>query len=321
MTALLMPSLMFIVGLVLIVKGGDYFVTAASWMSEKTGIPKMIVGATVVSFATTLPELIVSVTATYKGLNGIAIGNAIGSVTCNTGLILGVSFLLLPVQVKLSTFLDKGILMIVSTLCLMFFSLDGKLVTTETYVLFGLLALFFYFNVSGAISSGKENKEGGTRVKTATSSSEVLLNLAMFVGGSVGIIIGAQLLVDNGETIARFFNVPDSVIGLTIVALGTSLPELVTTLTAIAKKESSLSVGNIIGANTIDMTLILSTCSLVSADGLTIEPATYMLDIPVSLSLMCIAIIPTIFTKKFSRWQGVLMLLVFGAYIWYVTMG
>lgn len=314
---LLVAVLLFIIGLVCIVKGGDYFVDAASWFSEITGIPKLIVGATVVSFATTLPELLVSVTASIEGVNGIATGNAIGSVACNTGLIMGISILMMPVPIKLSGFLDKGILLIVSTMALTYFGMDGQLVATEAMVLFALLGLFFYFNVSGAMAanSGKSKKDR----KGISDKKDIYRNLIKFVVGVTGIVIGARLLVDNGEMIALAIGVPASVVGLTLVALGTSLPELVTTLTAISKKESNLSIGNILGANTIDITMILSTCALLSSDGLALTQSTVFMDLPVTLLLIIIAVIPPIFTKRLMRWQGGLMIAIYLVYVISIT--
>lgn len=159
---LITPSILFVASLLLIVKGGDYFVDAASALSELTGIPKIIVGATVVSIATTMPELLVSVTATLKGLNGIAIGNVIGSAAFNTGTILGLSIAVLPAVMKRSAFLDKGLLMIASTIALMIFTKDQLLTKSESFVLFSLLAIFFYLNISSAIHQGRSSTERPT---------------------------------------------------------------------------------------------------------------------------------------------------------------
>ena len=151
---------------------------------------------------------------------------------------------------------------------------------------------------------------------------EVVLNIVKFILGGLGIYFGAKLLVDKGTELATIMHISEDVIGLTLVAVGTSLPELVTTITAIVKKQSSLSVGNIVGANIIDMSLILPICAFVSGGTLVLDSMqTVYLDIPVSLGLMMLAFIPTLFTKKFARWQGALMLAIYIAYLVVICSG
>ena len=141
------------------------------------------------------------------------------------------------------------------------------------------------------------------------------MKLGMFAIGLAAIVVGSRLLIDYGSELALLLGVPSSIIGVTMVAIGTSLPELVTTLTAIAKKEASMSVGNIIGANVIDLTMILPVCSAVSGGTLTIGSQTTALDLPVCLALCCVAVVPPLLKGKFYRWQGVLMLAVYAAYV------
>lgn len=313
---LITTGLLFTFALLLMIKGGDYFVDAACALAEQTGIPKLIVGATVVSLATTMPELLVSVTATLKGLNGIAIGNVIGSAAFNTGVILGLSITVLPAVMRRSAFLDKGLLMLGSTIVLMLFAKDRLLSISEALVLFCLLAIFFYLNINSAVEQGRQNPQR----PAPWTLGEALLTLMKFAGGALAIVFGARMLVDNGEVLARALKVPESIIGLTLVAAGTSLPELVTTISALAKKEPALSIGNIIGANTIDITLILSSCGLISGRGLAMEQRAYLIDLPVTLLLMGIAILPPALTGKFQRWQGIALLLVYGGYLRYITL-
>ena len=141
------------------------------------------------------------------------------------------------------------------------------------------------------------------------------MKLAMFALGITAIVIGSRLLIDYGSELALLLGVPSAIIGVTMVAIGTSLPELVTTLTAIAKKEASMSVGNIIGANVIDLTMILPVCSAVSGGRLTIGSQTTALDLPACLLLCCVAVLPPLFKGKFYRWQGVLMLALYAGYV------
>ena len=162
-------------------------------------------------------------------------------------------------------------------------------------------------------------KKSITETETVSSSKqEKLRNLIKFIIGTAGIIAGAQLLVDSGTEIARMLGVSEGIIAVTLIAVGTSLPELVTTITAIVKKQSSLSIGNIIGANIIDLSVILPVCSLAAKGNTPVAPQTYALDIPVCLAIILIAIVPPLITKKFSRIQGFVLLACYAAYIVYV---
>ena len=303
--------ILFVIGLVLIVKGGDVFVDAATWIAEATGIPKFIIGATVVSFATTLPELLVSSIAAAKGQNDMAIGNAVGSVTANIGLIMSISVLCMPAVIKRSSVALKGSLMILAVAALFAFSYDLDLNLWQSIIMIAIFAVFMIEN----IISGKKSlsADSGEVEKTEHTGKQMALNIVKFLIGAV--VVGADLLVDDGTVIARHLGVSEAIIGVTIIAIGTSLPELVTTLTAVAKKQSELSIGNIIGANIIDLTLILPICAFLSGGTLTVGKQSAFLDMPVCLLVIAIAIIPTLIFKKLSRWQGALMVCIYIGYV------
>ena len=283
--------LLFLVGLLLIVKGGDWFLDGAVWIAEATGVPRFIIGATIVSLATTLPELTVSVTGVLQGEVDLAVGNAVGSVTANLGLILGISAVLLLV-------LCRG----------------GVLPFLPSLLLFAVFAVYLWNNIVDA-RSGMAASRAEHPARRTTSHRQMVMKLGMFVIGLAAIVAGSQLLINYGSELALLLGVPSSIIGVTMVAIGTSLPELVTTLTAIIKKEASMSVGNIIGANVIDLTMILPICSAVSGGRLTIGSQTTSLDLPACLLLCCIAVVPPLLKGKFYRWQGVLMLALYAAYV------
>ena len=302
--------LLFIVGLVLIVKGGDFFVDAATWIAEATGIPHFIIGATIVSLATTLPEIIVSSIAAMQGKVDMAIGNAVGSVTANTGLIMGLSVLFIPAVIKRAKFIPKAVLMLLATAALLLLTFKtGSLGPIGAIVMFVIFAVFIYENIASA------RGEMGAADKPPVDKKQTFPNILKFVGGAAAIVLGADLLVDNGSALATLMGAPESLVALTFVAIGTSLPELVTAITAIRKKQSSLSVGNIIGANIIDMTLILPICSLISGGTLPVSAQTYTLDLPVCLLIMLIAMAPTMIRGKFSRWQGALTMVLYIGYM------
>lgn len=304
--------IMFIIGLFLIVKGGDVFVDAATWIAEATGIPKFIIGATVVSFATTLPEMIVSVIAAAKGQNDMAVGNAVGSVTANIGLIMSISILCMPALVKRKEVAFKGTLMIVAVAALAAFINNLSLTTAQSVIMIIIFVVFMIENILQGKSSLSDSKDDE---RPDANAKSVVMNVLKFLLGAVMIVVGADLLVDDGTIIARGLGVSEAIIGVTIIAIGTSLPELVTTITAIAKKQSELSIGNIIGANIIDIALILPVCAFISNGTLVIGKQSAYLDIIVCLAVAVIAIVPTIITKKLNRWQGALMVCVYIGYV------
>ena len=304
---------LFLLGLLLIVKGGDWFLDGAVWIAEATGVPRFIIGATIVSLATTLPELTVSVTGVLQGEVDLAVGNAVGSVTANLGLILGISVLCIPSVVNRKQFNLKAILMVVGAALLTVLCWSGTLRLLPGLLLFVIFIVYLGNNIVDARSSVQEREALPER--RTTSYRQMIMKLGMFVIGIAAIVLGSQLLINYGSELALQLGVPSSIIGVTMVAIGTSLPELVTTLTAIAKKEASMSVGNIVGANVIDLTMILPICSAASGGRLTIGSQTTALDLPVCLLLCCVAVLPPLLKGKFYRVQGVLMLAVYAGYV------
>ena len=306
--------LLFAAGLVCIIKGGDLFVDAAGWIAEASGIPKFIIGATIVSFATTLPEMLVSVFAALEGNADIAVGNAVGSVTANTGLIMCLSLVCMTCLMERRQFGVKACLLLAAILSLFGFTRDGRLSVAEGLL---VLVIFAGFLAESLISARREQ---GTELKEdeerpAVSGKTVAGNIVKFVLGAAGIVLGAQLLIDNGSAIASLLGVPDAIIAATMIAIGTSLPELVTTLTAIRKRESSLSVGNIIGANIMDLTLILPLCSLILGKPLPVQSQGMLLDIPACLIICAAVLVPALWKGKFQRWMGFLAGGLYAAYL------
>ena len=318
-------------GLIMIIRGGDWFVDAASWIAERFGIPKFIVGATVVSIATTLPEIIVSTMAAIDAraaeLAGdaqaaanyvdTAAGNAIGSVTANIGLILGISLIFIPGVIRRRQLVPKTVLMLGAAAVLCLFSSLLPLVTPLPHAVgmipSVLLAVIFVLYIVDNIRSAKG--DDGAQEEPDKSAKTAVLNIGKFLLGTGGIVLGAKLLVDNGTVLAKAAGIPAGIIAVTIIAIGTSLPELITTITAIRKKEASLSVGNIIGANTIDLTLILPLCAAISGRALPVSAQTWALDLPACLAVGALALLPAVFAGRFKRWQGVALLSCYAVYL------
>ena len=306
---LAVAGVIFIVGLILTIKGGDWFVDSASWFAEATGIPKFVVGATVVSFATTLPEMLVSIRAASNGSAQMAVGNAVGSVTANTALIMGISIIALAGVISRKEFAFKGGLFIAAIAGLTLLSLSGTLPVWSAAI---LGAIFLVFMVSSVI----EGKKGAQAdVVTTFEKKEIPAKILVFILGTACIVFGAEFLVSSGKTLATGIGISETIVGFVVIAVGTSLPELITTLTAIRKKENSLSVGNIIGANIIDTTLILPLCALINGKPLPVERINLIFDFPVSITVAVIAIVPTVIQGKFKKWQGFTLLAIYIAYI------
>ena len=344
---------LLIVGIVLVVKGGDWFVDAASWFAEVSGIPTFIIGATIVSVATTLPEVLVSCISAGEGSAGMAIGNAVGSVNCNIALIMAVSLLFMPGVMKRRDYIVKicMLLGVISVLWALSYT-GGVLEWWEGII---VIAFFFAFMVENLLSAKRHAKLAsleaveeevpkGVQIFTAEEfeseiqkgfgsknlitikrtgeqfeKSTLVKNIVLFIVGAVAIVVGAQLMCDNGAEFASLLGVSDAIIGVTILAVGTSLPELVTAVTAVIKKKSDLSVGNIIGANIIDISLILPLCAFITAGkfggALPVSAQSTVLDFPFCLAVAGFALIPALIFGKFKRWQGALLIAGYVAYI------
>ena len=306
---LAVAAVLFVAGLVLVIKGGDWFVDSASWLAEATGIPKFVVGATVVSFATTLPELLVSVRAAMSGSAQLAIGNAIGSVTANTTLIMGISLVAIAGIVSRKSFALKGGLLLAAILGLTVLSLSLSLPVWSAFILWAIFLIFMLSN----LVEGKKASESDEI--DSYEKKEIPSKLLFFVIGTAAIVFGAEFLVSSGKTIAAGIGISETIIGFTVIALGTSLPELVTTVTAIRKKEESLSVGNIIGANIIDTTLILPLCAVINGNALPVDRVNLVFDFPVCIAACAVAIVPTVIMGRFKKWQGAALLGIYGVYM------
>jgi len=324
--------LLFMAGLLAIIKGGDWFVDSASWMAEETGIPKLIVGATIVSLGTTLPELLVSTIAAVNGEYDMAAGNAIGSVTANIALILSLSVIFMPAIINRKEYYIKSALMIAPLFLMFAFSFKGNINSFLPLAASIILIIIFIANIAENIFGAKnqiaaekaklmKNTSAEIIIRIKPSAKVIFKNVGFFLIGAFLIFTGAQLLQTSATTIAIDLGASKQLIGLTIVAIGTSLPELVTTITSIIKKESSLSVGNIIGANIIDITLILAVCGFICGGALPVSAQTVLLDIPVCLLVSLIAIVPALIRGKFERWQGFLNIFIYVCYVALLILG
>ena len=310
--------ILFFVGFFLITKGADIFIDCTVKIGRKTDISELILGATIVSFATTLPELTVSVFASIDNYTTMSLGNAVGSIICNTGLILGLVVIISPFKVDKSMFSSKSIILLISVLTLMVLGANGSISRGDGFILIVLLIVFMYSNIKSVSGKNRINSPNNMQSNSCdnikSSKHENLKVGVLFVLGLIMMVVGSKLLVDNGVKIANSIGVPQGIISLTVIALGTSLPELVSSLTAIKKKHHGISVGNILGANILNIVSVIGISSLIN--DLPILSQNMRIDFEFMTIILLILILPTIKSGKLYRVQGLLLL---SSYIIYIT--
>ena len=312
--------ILFLIGFVLLIKGGDWFVDGAVGIAHRYHIPEILIGATVVSIGTTIPEVMVSSIAAAVGQSQTAYGNAIGSIICNTALISAITIAAkASADVDTRTFKTPVIFFFIAALLYVGVAYtSGYFSRAIGIILLSIFVVYMALTVRQAFS--------GKLVMDAEDEGEVKDNplwkdVVFLILGAAVIAVGAKLLVDNGKIIAAGLGVPESVIALTFIALGTSLPELVTAITSLVKGHSALSLGNIVGANLFNLVLV-------SGMAITIHPfnipadkllagrnASLVVDIPVMLFVMLFMTVPALCTKKLRRYQGIVLLLVYACYV------
>ena len=371
---MLVSVLLFAVGLVLLIKGGDWFVDGATGIAKRFNLPDIVVGATVVSIGTTLPEVMVSTTGALAGSGAMAYGNAIGSIICNTALIAAISITCNPGPVNVKSMRTPAIFFFMSAAlyCLAAYLL-GEFPRWMGFVMLAIFVCYMLLTVRNGLknpdeSAGEDDEEessgmpwagiiligvvsllialsgnffaetpvwfaavlaviavgfllfGAKLFKESDIVRQLWMEQILLVAGAGIIAVGADLLVEHGQVIAIGLGVPETVVALLFVALGTSLPELVTTITSLRKGRASLGVGNVIGANVFNLVLVsgvavslapfpVPTENTLLDTGLNLS---LVLDIPVMLGVMILMIAPALMKKKLGRWQGIVLL---GIYI------
>ena len=372
---MLVSILLFAVGLVLLIKGGDWFVDGATGIAKRFNLPDIVVGATVVSIGTTLPEVMVSTTGALAGSGAMAYGNAIGSIICNTALIAAISITCNPGPVNVKSMRTPAIFFFMSAAlyCLAAYLL-GEFPRWMGFVMLAIFVCYMLLTVRNGLknpdaSADEEEEESsgmpwagliligivalligisgnffeatpvwfaaimaviavgfllfGTKLfKVSDILRQLWMELILLVAGAGIIAVGADLLVEHGQVIALGLGVPETVVALLFVALGTSLPELVTTITSLKKGRASLGVGNVIGANVFNLVLVSGVAvSLapfaVPAENTLLDTGlnlSLVLDIPVMLGVMVLMILPAMLRKKLGRWQGIVLLGIYVAF-------
>ena len=319
---MLKSIIFFAIGLVLLIKGGDWFVDGATGIARRFKLPDIVVGATVVSIGTTLPEVMVSTTGALAGSGAMAYGNAIGSIICNTALIAAISIAVNPGPVNVKSMKMPVIFFFASSAiyCLAAYILG----TFPRWMGFLMLAVFVAYMIL-TVRNGLKNPDAAAEEEEDDENAKprtLWMELLLLVAGAAIIAVGADLLVEHGQIIALELGVPATVVALLFVALGTSLPELVTTITSLKKGRGSLGIGNVIGANIFNLVLVSGVS--VSLAPFDVPCENFLLDtglnlslvfeIPVMLGVMLLMTVPALCKKKLSRWQGILLLGIYAAF-------
>lgn len=307
-----------IIGFALLIKGADILVNGASNIAKRFHIPQIVIGLTIVSIGTTLPELFVSVTSAISGHTDMSIGNVIGSTLCNLLLILGLSTTIRPIRFKRETRLIEIPMSIIFIIIFGIVCNTNEVITKlEAIVLIALFLTFIMYTIymgkKGEQFDKEKDDENEPEEKTVKKSSTLIKDIINIILGAIALKFGANFVVENAIIIAEYFKISEQIIGLTIVAIGTSLPELVTSVVAAIKGNSDISIGNIIGANILNITIIMGVAGLINP--IAYNP-TYNIEMLLLLvSNIILALFPFIPPRnKMSRRNGIIYLILYIVY-------
>lgn len=304
---ILFDLLFIVLGFILLIKGADYFVEGAVAVAVQLGIPEIIVGLTIVAFGTSAPEAAVSIQSALTGVNGIAIGNVLGSNIMNIMVILGLTSLIVTLHIKEDTIrVDIPFLILISVLFPILGFYFHSINRIVGFVFWGLLIIYLVYLIQKAIRTDVKEEEDHKKLSA-------FMILLFIIGGIVAIILGSHFAVDGAKGIAKLFGVSDRIIGLTIVALGTSLPELMTSLTAAKKGNADIAIGNIVGSNIFNVLFILGTTSLIKPIPFGME---YFLDSTLALLAVVLLFVFAYRKKALEKKHGIIFL---GIYLCYLV--
>lgn len=320
-----MEYIILLVGFLFLIKGADFFVDGASSIAKSLRVPALIIGLTIVAFGTSAPELAVSVTSALDGRNAIAIGNVVGSNIFNILMVVGASAAILPLHVKTTIFIKELPFTLLASITLLILGLDyvlddviavsseysGYIGRVDGIILLFFFGIFLYYLVDTALVARKNHEEDEDEIETMSMKKSVLLSLL----GIIGIVLGGQMVVDSASEIAIAWGMSEGLVGLTIVAIGTSLPEFVTSVVAATKGQSDLALGNVIGSNIFNIYLILGVSTI-------INPIPVNSDLIIDMMIMIITVIATFFfaltNRQISRTEGSIFCASYFVYMAYI---
>ena len=316
---------LFLIGFVTLIWGADIMVKGASHLAGELKIPPLVIGLTVVAFGSSAPELAINVQSAYDGSPGLAVGNVVGSNIANILLILGISAAITPLVVSSQLLKLDVPLMIGASVLMIVLALDGEFSRWEGLLLFAGVVAYTTFAVvkgrkEGVAAAAEMSAELGLDHLPPPSNKYILGQIGLIVAGLVLLAVGANWLVDGAVMIARMLEVSELIIGLTIVSIGTSLPELATSVTASLHRQTDIAVGNVVGSNLFNILSVLGLSALVAPQGIAVEHTALVFDMPVMLAV-AIACLPIFFTdNRIDRWEGWLFLGYYIAYLIYLLL-
>lgn len=318
MGSIILNIALLIVGFVLLIKGADFFVDGSSALAKKMKIPSLIVGLTIVAMGTSAPELAVSISSAVKGSNGLAVSNVIGSNMFNLLMVLGVCSAIMPIKVNDDVVKRDYPISVAAMMVFVIFIINGVLARWEAAILFAALIAYIIMSIKNA-------KRGKTEEEPPADFSPVKCALCI-IGGAAGIVLGGNLVVDNAQSIATAAGMSETLVGLTICAMGTSLPELVTSITASKKGENDMAVGNVVGSNIFNVLAILGISGVITPIDLSATAAlrgdgsdvNAVIDGIIMIAASIAAYVCCITGRKISRVQGVSLVIIYAAYMAYI---
>jgi len=323
MSGFVVPSIWIVLGLVVLIVGGELLVRGASALAVAMSISPLVVGLTVVAFGTSAPELAVSLQAAVVGKGDLAVGNVVGSNIANVLLILGLAAIVAPLLVTSRLIRVDVPLMIGAAMLLPIVGWDGNITRIEGLVLFSILVGYIISSIWASRQEVKVVQEEFAHefeLPQRLTLSNIAFQLALVLGGLIALGFGAQWLVSGSVTIARQFGVSELIIGLTIVAIGTSLPEVVTSVMASLRNERDIAVGNVVGSNMFNILCVLGLTSIVARDGIDVSAAAMRFDIPIMIAVSFVCL-PIFFTGQIiDRWEGGIFLAYYAIYLTYLVL-
>ena len=309
----ILPYILLIGGFVLLIKGADFFVDGASSIAGKLKVPSLIIGLTVVSIGTSLPEAAVSLSASLSGTNEISLGNVIGSNLFNILVVVGISSAILPIITDMDILKRDMPINLAATVTLFVMLIDGKLTRPESIILLIFLASYMFMLIRSALKSRSQNAEDEDETKVLSWTKSILF----VVIGAAAIIGGGQLVVNSATTIASALGMGDTLIGLTVVAFGTSLPELVTSIVAAKKGDSGIAMGNVVGSCLFNILFILGLTGTITP---MVSSLAMSIDTGILIGVSALMIIFAYTKRKTSRWEGIVFTSMYVVYTAYIIM-
>lgn len=318
-----MSYILLIVGFILLIKGADLFVDGASSLARKLKVPTMLIGLTIVAFGTSAPEAAVSINSALKNSSELAVGNIVGSNIFNTLLVIGIAAAIKPINIKLNTILKEFPFMLLATIVLYILGNDimfqesniNRLAQGDGLIILSVFTVFLYYLVEMAVLSKEVNIENSIDEYDNQKEINIVKSGIWGIIGLGGILFGSNLVVKNSTSIALSLGMSETLVGLTIIAIGTSLPELTTSVVAARKGEGEIAVGNAIGSNLFNILFVLGTASVISP--MVVEPK-ILLDILFLIAITVLTYLFAITKKRISRGEGISLTLLYIMYMIYI---